>query len=37
MCAPRLKSAVAMTLKVKEILHVEKSQYQDVLIFESEK
>lgn len=25
----------AMTLKVKEILHHEKSQYQDVLIFES--
>lgn len=25
----------AMTLKVKEVLHHEKSQYQDVLIFES--
>ena len=25
-----------MTLKVKKILHVEKSLYQDVLIFESE-
>ncbi|ETS81363.1 Spermidine synthase [Pestalotiopsis fici W106-1] len=27
----------AMTLKVKKVLHHEKSQYQDVLIFESEK
>jgi len=26
----------AMTLKVNRILHVEKSQYQDVLVFESE-
>lgn len=26
----------AMTLKVNKILHVEKSQYQDVLVFESE-
>ena len=25
----------AMTLKVKEVLHHEKSKYQDVLIFES--
>jgi spermidine synthase len=25
-----------MTLKVNRILHVEKSQYQDVLVFESE-
>lgn len=25
----------AMTLKVKEVLHHEKSQYQDVLVFES--
>ena len=25
-----------MTLKVKEILHVEKSLFQDVLVFESE-
>jgi spermidine synthase len=25
----------AMTLQVKEVLHHEKSQYQDVLIFES--
>lgn len=25
-----------MTLKVNKILHVEKSQYQDVLVFESE-
>jgi spermidine synthase len=25
-----------MTLKVNKILHVEKSSYQDVLIFESE-
>ena len=26
-----------MTLKVKKVLHHEKSKYQDVLIFESEK
>ena len=26
----------AMTLKVRKILHVEKSLYQDVLVFESE-
>jgi len=26
----------AMTLKVNKILHVEKSNYQDVLVFESE-
>lgn len=26
----------AMTLKVNRILHVEKSKYQDVLVFESE-
>ena len=25
-----------MSLKVKKILHVEKSKYQDVLVFESE-
>lgn len=25
-----------MTLKVNRLLHVEKSQYQDVLVFESE-
>jgi len=25
-----------MTLKVNRILHIEKSQYQDVLVFESE-
>lgn len=26
----------AMTLQVRKILHVEKSRYQDVLVFESE-
>ena len=28
---------MAMTLKVKKVLHTEKSKFQDVLVFESEK
>ncbi|KAK2615198.1 hypothetical protein N8I77_001969 [Diaporthe amygdali] len=34
-CGPDSKSGQAMTLKVKKVLHHEKSKYQDVLIFES--
>ena len=37
MRGPTLTSpdAVAMTLRVKKILHMEQSVYQDVLVFES--
>jgi spermidine synthase len=34
--ALQLLAGQAMTLKVNRILHVEKSKYQDVLVFDSE-
>ena len=31
----RYRLLIAMTIEVKEILHVEKSKFQDVLVFQS--